>query len=115
MAKRFKLTVGGIDYVITSDSDEAYVHNMGDELNRALDGLSRAHPYLSTTMVAVLTALQYLDESHQLSSEAENLRIQMKNYVEDAACARLETEEARREIDRLNRENRVLRDSAGRR
>jgi len=115
MAKKFKLTVGGIDYVIMSDSDEAYVHKMGDELNRALDSLSHAHPYLSTTMVAVLTALEYLDESYRLKDEAENLRIQMKNYVEDAACARLETEEARREIDRLNRENRILRDGAGHR
>ena len=113
MSKKIKLTVGGIDYLIVSDDDEAYVRSMGEELNRALDSLSRSHQYLSTTMVAVLTAMQYLDESNKLRAEADNLRIQMKGYIEDAACARLETEEARREIDRLNRENRILRDGAG--
>ena len=109
MANEIKLTVGGIDYIITSDDDEAYVRAMGEEMNGTLDALSRSHPYLSTTMVAVLTAMRFLDQSKKLTAEAENLRVQMKGYVEDAACARLETEEARREIDRLNRENRILR------
>ena len=34
----------------------------------------------------------------------------LKEYIEEAACARLEADEARREVERLNRELRQLRD-----
>lgn len=109
MAKQFKLTVGGIDYFLNTDEDEAYMRSLEDELNQRLHRLSKQNPYLSTTMVAVLAALEYCDESHKSYADAQNLRTQMKRYVEDAACAQLEVEEARREIERLGRENLNLR------
>ena len=109
MARQFKLTVGGIDYVINTDEDEAYIRNLEDELNQRLHLLSKQNPYLSTTMVAVLAALEYCDEARKAHADAQNLRTQMKSYVEDAACAHLEAEEARREIERLGRENMNLR------
>ena len=104
-----KLVIGGIDYIVRSDDDPAYIHMLADELTHRLAAVSASHQYLSTVMVAVLTALQYLDESKKAEADAVHLRAQMKEYIEDAAGARLETEEARREIDRLNRENRKLR------
>lgn len=109
MANQIKLIVGGIEYLINTQENESYIQNLGDELNRRLDSLTRENPYLSTTMVAVLAALEYCDESKKAHADAENLRQQMKGYVEDAACARLEADEARREIERLGRENQTLR------
>ena len=109
MANKIRLVVGGLEYCILADEDEAYVRSVGDELNRRLDQISRRHPYLSTTMVAVLAALDLCDENKKALSEADDLRMQMKGYMEEAACARLEADEARREIDRLNRENQSLR------
>lgn len=109
MANKIKLVVGGIEYYIQSEDDEAYMRNVGDELNRRLDKLSKQNPYLSTTMVAVFAALEFCDEAKKAQMDAENLRMQMKGYVEDSACARLEADEARREIERLGRENQTLR------
>ena len=43
------------------------------------------------------------------NSEAVNLRAQIKDYIEDAARAKLEVDVARREIERLNRELSSLR------
>lgn len=109
MVNKIKLVVGGMEFLINTDDNESYVQNLGNELNRRLDTLSRENPYLSTTMVAVLAALEYCDEAKKAHADAENLRQQMKGFVEDAACARLEADEARREIERLNRENQNLR------
>lgn len=109
MSNKIRLVVGGLEYSIVADEDESYVRSVGDELNRRLDQISRRNPYLSTTMVAVLAALDLCDEQKKAQDEADSLRMQMKQYTEEAACARLEADEARREIDRLNRENQALR------
>lgn len=109
MANKIKLVVGGIDYLINTDEDEAYVHALGSELSRYMDSLAKDNPFLSTTMVAVLAALDFLDESKKAKEDSESLRMQMKEYIEEAACARLEADEARREVERLNRELRSVR------
>ena len=110
MSNKIKLVVGGIDYLINTEEDESYVQALGSELSRHMDVMARDNPYLSTTMVAVMTSLGYLDESKKAREDAERLRVQMKQYVEEAACARLEADEARREIERLNREIQAMRD-----
>ena len=109
MQNKIKLVVGGIEYYITSDDEESYMRNIGSELNRRLDKISKKNPYLSTTMVAVFAALDFCDEAKKSQMELDDLRMQIKGYVEDSACARLEADEARREIERLGRENQNLR------
>lgn len=109
MANKIRLTVGGIEYTITSNDDESYIRKVGDELNKRLEQLSRHNPFLSTTMVAVLAALDFCDESKKATAECESLKLELKRAVEEAACVRLEADEARREIERLSRENRLLR------
>ena len=109
MANKFRITVGGIDYIIASDDDETYVRRIGDELNAKLDTLARANPYLSTTMVAVLAALDYCDSSKKATTQCEQAKADLKSTGEELACARLEIDSARREIERLNRENHQLR------
>lgn len=104
MANTIRLTVGGMEYKIVSDEDESYIRSIGDKLNAKLDGIKRENQYLSTTMVAVLAALDYCDDATKIRAENEQLRQQLKNAVEDAACARFEGEEARREIERLSHE-----------
>ena len=59
---------------------------------------------VSVTTAAVITALGYLDELKKSTSGADNMRAQIKDYLEDAAKAKLAAEEARREVERLRRE-----------
>jgi cell division protein ZapA len=109
MSNKIKLNVGGIDYYISSEDEEAYVRSVGDELNRRLDQIARQNPYLSTAMVAVFAALEYCDESKKAAQALEDCKMQIKGYVEESACAKLEADEARREIERLGKENYNLR------
>lgn len=109
MANKFRITVGGIDYVIASDDDETYVRRIGDELNAKLDTLARQNHFLSTTMVAVMAALDYCDTAKKANMQCEEVKATLKSTAEELACARLEIDGARREIERLNRENRQLR------
>ena len=48
--------------------------------------------------------MEYLDELEKSSASADNMRSQIQNYLDDAASAKVEAEEAKREIARLRRE-----------
>ncbi len=109
MANKFRITVGGIDYIIASEDDETYVRRIGDELNAKLDSMAKQNPYLSTTMVAVMVALDYCDNAKKVNQQCDEIKANFKGLAEELACARLEIDGARREIERLNRENRQLR------
>lgn len=109
MANKIRLNVGGIEYLVVSDDDEYTVRKIGDELNHRLELLKRKNPNLSTTMVAMLAALECCDELSKSNKECEQLKAQLKNAVEDAACARFEGEQAKGEIERLSAELTSLR------
>ena len=108
MSNKIKLSVGGIEYMVVTDDDEAQVRKVGARLNAELDKTKKANPSLSTTMVAVLTALGMCDELEKSERECEQLRLQLKKAVEDSACTRFDGEEARREIERLTGEIKAL-------
>ncbi len=111
MANKIRLTVGGIEYMVVSQEDEAFVRKIGDDLNEKLDQIKKTNHFLSTTMVAVLAALDYSEKLAKSRQECEQLKLQLKNAVEDAACARLNGEEARREIERLSQVIRELKNA----
>lgn len=106
---KIKLTIGGINYYVSSNESEEYMQNLEQELNTKLSEISNANSTLSTTMAAVLAALDFADERNSVFREIENLKEELKKSNSDAAAARLEVEESRREIERLSRENRQLR------
>ena len=58
---------------------------------------------VSITTAAVMTALSYRDELEKASGSADNMRRQIKNYLEDAATSKMAAEELRRENASLQR------------
>ena len=60
--------------------------------------------YLSMTQAAILAALDYADKAAKESEAADNLRGQIKEYLEDSARYKMEAEVARRDVERLQRE-----------
>lgn len=110
MAKnRIKVSILGSDYIITSEEEENYVRQIAAETEKRIAGITRDNPRLSVTMAAVLAALDYCDEAVKATESADNLRSQIKDYLEDSSQARMEAEEARRENEKLKKEVQTLR------
>ncbi|MGN0444120.1 MAG: cell division protein ZapA [Acutalibacteraceae bacterium] len=121
---RIKLTIGGAEYPIITEDDPKYVAELGAELDAALKDTLKDNRSISTTQAAVLLALQYADSYKKAVGSADNLRSQIKDYLDDAASAKSkadwsrheaetakrELEAAKLEIDRLNIQIRSLRD-----
>lgn len=101
---KVKLTICGNDYYIYSEDDPKYVSELGNELDEKLSKLVHENSRLSITQAAILTSLDYADEAKKAIDSADNLRSQIKEYLEDSARYKMEAEVARRDIERLNRE-----------
>lgn len=107
---RVKLNICGCECVVGTDDSESYVRSIGDEVEKAMKAIIEKDERISVTLAAIITALSYCDESHKAADSADNLRSQIKDYLEDSSRARTEAEESKREIDRLRREVQVLRE-----
>ena len=103
-ANRVKLTICGANYVIVSEDEESYVQELGTRLDEDMNELMTKNQAISVTGAAVLKALDYLDELRKATMSADNMRGQVRAYLEDAAKARLATQEAQQEIARLRRQ-----------
>lgn len=110
---RVTLNICGTDYYITTEDSPEYVKTLGKELDEGMRELTAGNPRLSVTQVAILKALGTLDDYHKAEESADNLRSKIREYLEDAAKARSETEVFRREIERLHAEVRNLREALG--
>ncbi len=100
MANNIRLKIGGIEYSITSEDDEAYIRRIAGELERKMNTVQARSPFLSTTMAAVMTALEALDEAKKAEAESERLRLEIKRLLEETACAKMDAEVSRRMLDK---------------
>ncbi|MEG0166282.1 MAG: cell division protein ZapA [Ruthenibacterium sp.] len=103
-ANKIRFTICGSNYVINSTDSADYVLSLAEKLDADMGQTLAASPTASITMAAIITALTYLDESRKANGGADNMRAQIKDYLEDAASAKLAAEEAHREVEHLRRE-----------
>ena len=101
---KVRLNICGSSYVISTSESEDYMQNLADRLNLDMNELMASSNSISITTAAVMTALNYRDELEKASGSADNMRRQIKNYLEDAASAKMAAEELRRENDSLRRQ-----------
>ncbi|MBQ2677138.1 MAG: cell division protein ZapA [Clostridia bacterium] len=109
MANKIRLNIGGMDIYVSTDDEEIYMQGLGNELNQHMQDMMHKNSFLSTTMAAVITALEYCDNAKKSKAQVETLNAQIARLTEEVAGARMESDEARREIERLNKENQTLR------
>ena len=100
---KVRLNICGSSYVISTSESEDYMQNLADRLNLDMNELMSSSNSVSITTAAVMTALSYRDELEKASGSADNMRRQIKDYLEDAASAKMAAEEVRRENASLKR------------
>lgn len=101
---KVQLKINGNTYSIVTEDDPEYVESLGELIDSEMKNTAMQSPGLSSIQCAVLVALDQADACKKATAAADNLRAQIKDYLEDSARARMEVDVARREIERLNRE-----------
>ena len=95
-----RLKIAGEEYRIVSDETSEYMNELAHEIDLKMAEILRG-ARVSTTQAAVLVALQYADEAKKNGGTTDNLRLQLKEYLEDAAKAKSERDFYKRELDRI--------------
>ena len=100
MANRIVLNICGEEYTFVAEEAPSYMQKVGayvnQKMNEVLDG---AH--VGRTDAAILTAANITDELFKEQAAAEQLRSQIKQYLDEAGKAQAEASELRREVFRL--------------
>lgn len=107
---KVQVRIGGATYTIVTEDDTQYVEELAEEINNDIRAICNSNSSLSITQAAILVALDNADACKKASASADNLRVQIKDYLEESARAKMEVEVARREVERLNREISDLRE-----
>jgi cell division protein ZapA len=104
MENRIVVTICGEDYTFLAEESAAYMQKVGayvgDKMEAVLNG---AH--VGKTDAAILTAANIADELFKEQAAAEQLRSQIKQYLDEAGRAQSEVSELKREINRLQQKN----------
>ena len=105
---KVKLTICGSNYIVSTTDSEEYVNQLAERLDTDMTEIMTQNPSASVAASAVISALSYLDELNKNASSTDNMRAQIKDYLEDAARAKLEAENTRRQLEKLTAELNAL-------
>ena len=100
MANHVVVTICGEDYTFVAEESAAYMQKVGSYVNDKMTEI------LDTAKVgrvdaAVLTAVNLADELFKAQTAAEQLRSQIKGYLDEAGKAQNQVSELKREVFRL--------------
>ncbi len=98
MKNTVNVQLAGKSYNLTSDDNPEYTIKLSNELNKRMDIIKGASGNLSALDAALLCAMDLLDELTKANSNIENIRMQIKDYVDDAGQARLKADESQKEL-----------------
>ena len=100
MENRITVSICGEEYTFTAEESPAYMQKVGsyvsDKMAEVLDSSK-----VGRTDAAVLTAVNIADELFKAQGEADQLRRQIKEYLDQAGKAQSEVSELKREVFRL--------------
>ena len=100
MANRVVITICGEEYTLVAEETPAYMQKVGGYVNDKMTEVMDAAK-VGRTDAAVLTAVNLTDELFKSQAAAEQLRSQIKGYLDEASKAQAEVSELKREIFRL--------------
>ncbi len=100
MANRVVISICGEEYTFIAEESATYMQKVGayvsEKMQEVLDGAK-----VGRTDGAILTAVNIADELFKAQAASEQLRSQIKGYVDEASHAQSEVSELKREVFRL--------------
>ena len=98
---RIKVTICGKEYSLKTAENASYVLNLAAELEKKINDMVDSGNGISIQTAAILIALSAMDDARKANESVDNIRTQIKQYVDEAAKAMLERDEAIKDKESL--------------
>jgi cell division protein ZapA len=105
---KVKVNICGRTYCLNTEESEEYVTQLAEELDLRISIFMEDNPGTSVLSAAVMTALELIDDANRNEGDADNFRVQLKSYAEEAATAKTAVDKLRRAMENLMQENSKL-------
>lgn len=92
------------EYIVLSDENEAYVIEMAADIEKKISSIINANPRVSMLMATTLAAMEYCDTANKATIAADNLRSQIKDYLDESSKSRARAEDDKKELVKLKQE-----------
>jgi len=100
MENRVTVSICGEDYTFVAEEAPSYMQKVGSYVNTKMDEMLTGAK-VGRTDAAVLAAANIADELFKEREASEALRRQLKQYLDEAAQAKNEASELKRELFKL--------------
>ena len=100
MSNKITVTISGTDYTLMSEESPAYMQKVAVLVDEKMTDIMAAGR-VSRMDAAVLAAANLADELLKQQAAAENLRRQLKGYLDEAGKAKAELGECKRQLLKL--------------
>ena len=100
MANRVVISICGEEYTFIADESAAYMQKVGSYVSEKMEEVLNSAK-VGRTDAAILTAANIADELFKAQAASEQLRSQIKGYLDEAGKAQSEASELKREVFRL--------------
>ena len=97
MANRVTMSICGNEYTLVADECSAYMEKVGALVDKKMSELMEV-AHMGRGDAAVLAAVNIADELFKAQESAENLRRQLKTYLDEATQAKAEISELKRQL-----------------
>lgn len=101
MKNAISVNIGGVELRLVSGENEEYTRRVAAHVDAKVNEVLKSGNF-SLVEAAILSAVNISDEYYKAMETAENLRTQLKDYLEDGSRMKSEIADLRREISRLS-------------
>lgn len=98
---KYQVTIHGKTYTLAGEETKEHTEKLAHIVDVRISDIMSKFSSLSVTDAAVLTALDCMDELFKTNQNIENIRSQIKDYMDDASRARNQAAAAQREVRTL--------------
>lgn len=105
MENRVSINICGEEYTFVAEEAPSYMQKVGSYVDEKMSALLESAK-VGRTDAAVLAAANIADELFKEREAGEALRRQLKQYIDDAAKAKSEASELKRELFKLQQKGR---------
>ena len=103
MENRITVSICGTEYTLMAEESPAYMQKVAAMVDTKMSEIM-ASGRINRMDAAVLAAMNIADEMLKQQGGTENLRAQLKGYLDEASQAKNELSECKREIFRLQQQ-----------